>query len=140
MAKIGQSLNDVLDELDSKAANAAARCKPLMWAYFVTVRERMVAEFGGVGVDTGAEAGCALAISQQVEDRVVHLRPMEAAIEWAVGVYARRVLTHWSGRKELVSLEWLRAREFRRRRTRILEKGQSALSLGSGVWPITNAK
>lgn len=105
-----QTYTKILAELQVKADNAIDRNKPTMWAYFIDMKGGLESWFVGVVVDDGGYAGAALALSQKAARECPHLEPQAAARLWAMSVYARRILSAWSGRQERVSLNWLRAR------------------------------
>lgn len=97
-------------ELRNKAVNAALRNKPTMWAYYIDMEEQLATWFSGLKHADGAFAGAALALSQRAVEQCPKLPPSEAARLWAMSVYARRILSAWTGRREKVSLNWLRNR------------------------------
>lgn len=98
-------------ELREKSRNAAMRAKPTMWAYYGDMADALEEEFKGVTRTDGGYAGCALAISQNAEGACPSLPRAEAARQWAVSVYARRILAAWgAGIGNPVSLRWLRER------------------------------
>ncbi len=100
----------VLD-LRAKARNAALRKKPTMWAYYLLMAEGLHTWFGDVERTDGGYAGAALALSQKAERDCPALPPQEAANLWALGIYARRILTTWGAEAPYrVSLDWLRER------------------------------
>ena len=98
-------------ELREKSRNAAMRAKPTMWAYYGDMADALEAEFKDCTRTDGGYAGCALAISQNAEDACPSLPRAEAARQWAISVYARRILAAWgAGIGNPVSLRWLRER------------------------------
>lgn len=103
----------LLGSLRDKAANAARRNKPTMWAYYLDMVDGLRSWFDGIDND-GAVAGAALALSQRAENECPSLGHMDAARLWALGVYARRILGAWgAGAGPRVSLAWLRERSAR---------------------------
>ncbi len=101
----------LIADLDARAANAAQRNKPTMWAYYLDMVEGLEGWFAGIDGD-GGFAGAALALSQKAEAECGSLPHRDAARLWALGVYARRVLSAWGvGTGPRVSLAWLRDRE-----------------------------
>jgi hypothetical protein len=103
----------ILLDLRGKAANAAMRNKPTMWAYYgdmVAGLEEWFCDVSRSGDADGGFAGAALALSQSAEERCPSLPPVEAARLWALSVYARRILAAWGAGSERVSLDWLRNR------------------------------
>jgi len=106
-----RELANVLEELRAKQRNAAYRGKPLMWAYYLTVRRRLERWFTA-RKSNGAVAGQALALAQ-IAQRKLNKKPSEIAFWWAAGVYARRILRAWGvpePKQFRPSLDWLRAR------------------------------
>jgi len=101
----------IVAELRAKAKNAAMRAKPTMWAYYGEMADALESEFKDVERIDGGYAGAALAISQNAEDACPSLPRAEAARQWAISVYARRILAAWgAGIGNPVSLQWLRDR------------------------------
>lgn len=105
------TFRSIIDELTAKAANAARRNKPTMWAYYLDMVYGLQEWFAGMDAD-GAFAGAALALSQRAEAECPGLGHVAAARLWALGVYARRILSAWGVGTGLqrVSLAWLRDR------------------------------
>jgi hypothetical protein len=98
-------------ELREKSRNAAQRGKPTMWAYYGDMADALEAEFADATSTDGGYAGCALAISQNAEAACPSLPRAEAARQWAISVYARRILAAWgAGIGNPVSLQWMRDR------------------------------
>lgn len=109
----GVEYRRILIELSKKAANAAIRNKPTMWAYYLRIRKRLEQELGQAG-DGGGYAGAALAMVQLAEEKCPHLSPDKAADLWAISVYCRRIMRAWGlhpyGRHHRPSLKWLHNR------------------------------
>jgi hypothetical protein len=100
----------IIVDLRSKAANAAKRNKPTMWAYYLDMARGLEKWFAGAEGD-GYFAGAALALSQRAVEKCPRLGPQRAARLWAMGVYARRILRAWGvGGDCRVSLDWLHRR------------------------------
>lgn len=109
----------IMADLTAKQANAARRNKPTMWAYFYEMRLSLGDWFSTVDAEDGSYAGAALTLSQQAERQCADLSPGEAARLWALGIYARRILSAWFDKELLakgegasyrVSLSWLHER------------------------------
>ncbi len=101
----------LIADLRRRAANAARRNKPTMWAYYLDTAQGLEDWFADVDRNDGAYAGAALALSESAERACPNLEPLAAARLWARGVYARRILATWgAGTGSRVSLRWLRER------------------------------
>lgn len=101
----------LIDELRAKAANAARRNKPTMWAYYLDCADGLAQWFGDVERTDPAYALAALALSDSAQSACPNLQPMEAARLWARGIYARRILSSSGFRADRrVDLRWLRER------------------------------
>jgi hypothetical protein len=105
--------DSIISDLKAKAANAANRNKPTMWAYYGDMVACLTEWFSDVdrqGDADGGFAGAALALSQLAEEQCPTLPPVESSRLWAMSVYARRILKAWGAGSERVSLDWLRKR------------------------------
>lgn len=105
--------NEIVAALDSKAANAARRNKPTMWAYYGDMADWLRDYFGTcLSQCDGGYAGAAAALVERAEDECPTLPRAEAAVLWARSVYCRRILNAWTPGIERTrgSLQWLRNR------------------------------
>jgi len=109
-----KKLDSILADLAAKQHKAAMTNKPIMWAYYHTMRGELLRWFDET--TDGATAGAALALIQIAK---IHQDdpPAEAATWAALAVYARRIFREWApGRKvdkrsgTLGNNEWLRRR------------------------------
>lgn len=97
--------------LDEKAANAARRCKPTMWAYYGEMADWLREYFADVSLTDAGYAGAALALVQRADDECPTLPRGQAAELWARSVYCRRILNAWTPPPhDRPSLQWLRDR------------------------------
>lgn len=102
--------DSIVEDCIDKAANAAARNKPTMWAYYLDMADGLLDWFADVKRDDGAFAGAALALSQRAEEQCAAAKHAEAARMWALGVYARRILRGSGVPVSRTSLAWLHRR------------------------------
>lgn len=101
----------VVAELRGKAANAARRNKPTMWAYYLDAAVGLEDWFFDVKRTDGAYAGAALALTDHAAVACPNLsNPIDASRLWARGIYARRILRAWGVGAPRVSLTWLHDR------------------------------
>lgn len=96
----------LIDELRAKAANAARRCKPTMWAYYSDCADQLSTWFDLAERTDEAYLNAAIALSESAKMAAPNLQPIEAARLWAQGIYARRI----AGDTSRASLTWLRER------------------------------